>query len=270
MTVTLNLLQAGYCTQYEKLVIRGGANRRINFPALFGLISHSQYGYILFDTGYSERFYQETRTFPNRIYAKLAPVTIEQEQSAVAQLQQMGINASEVQHIIISHFHPDHIGGLRDFPQARFIYKNSAFKNLKQKNGIAALGNGFLPGLLPEDFEARSLDIGNYSRIALPEQYAPFDLGYDIFGDGSLLLIELPGHAPGQLGLILSINQEQYFFISDACWLTHSYQTITPPNRIARLITHHWKDYLSTLHRINLLHRRCPEMKIIPSHQNKS
>lgn len=269
MTVTVKLLQAGYCTQHEKFVIRGGEFRKIPFPALFGLIRHSEYGYILFDTGYSERFYLETSTFPNRIYAKLTPVVISPEQSAVAQLHQMGIEPSDINQVIISHFHPDHIGGLRDFPHAQFIHKNSDYQLLKRKNKVAALAAGFLSGLLPEDFEARSRDVESYPIKALPRKFTPFDQAYDFFGDGSLLVVELPGHAPGQLGLFLSATgQGEYFFISDACWLQQSYQTYTPPNGLARLVTHHWEDYLTTLKKIHVLHQHAPEIKIIPSHQS--
>jgi glyoxylase-like metal-dependent hydrolase (beta-lactamase superfamily II) len=270
MIITFKMLQAGYCTQYEKFAIRGGALRKISFPALFGLIDHSQYGYILFDTGYSDRFYRETSTFPNLVYPKLTPVRLEPDQSAVVQLQQMGIAASAIKLIIISHFHPDHIGGLRDFPEARFIYNSFNYQNLKRKKRIAALANGFFPGLLPDNFEARSRDVENCSIISLSEQYAPFDRAYDMLGDGSLLLVELPGHAEGQLGLFLSTNRDRYFLISDACWLKQSFQTFTPPNGFVRLITHHWGDYLKTLKKISHLHQRCPEMKIIPSHQDLS
>ena len=266
--ITLNLLQAGSCIQYEKFALTGGAFRKIEFPAIFGLIHHSRLGYILFDTGYSERFYGLTSIFPDSAYAKLTPVTIAPDRSAVVQLHQLGIAASEVKQIIISHFHPDHIGGLRDFPQAQFIYKRSAYQGLIRKKRITALANGFLPGLLPEDFEARSRDIENTSIISLPKQYAPFCRAYDILGDCSLLLVDLPGHAQGQLGLFLSTNEGRYFLISDACWLKQSYQTYTPPNGLARLATHHWGDYLRTLKKINCLHQRCPEITIIPSHQN--
>ncbi len=34
--------------------------------------------------------------------------------------------------------------------------------------------------------------------ISLPSHYAPFDTGFDLLGDGSLLAVELPGHAKGQ------------------------------------------------------------------------
>ncbi len=268
INITLNLLQAGSCTQYEKFAITGGAFRKIEFPAIFGLIHHFQFGYILFDTGYSDRFYQLTSTFPNLAYAKITPVRIDPDQSAVAQLHQLGIAASEIKQIIISHFHPDHIGGLRDFPQAQFIYKRSAYQSLIRKKRIAALASGFLPGLLPENFETRSRDIEKYPVISLPEQYAPFCCAYDILGDGSLLLVDLPGHAQGQLGLFLTTKRGRYFLISDACWQKRSHQTFTPPNGLARLVTHHWGDYLSTLKKINRLHQHYSEITIIPSHQN--
>lgn len=195
MSIKVKFFQAGYCTHPEAVVIRNGRWKTANFPSIFALISHPKFGAILFDTGYSDRFFQETRSFPFSLYPLITPVYLQSEDSAVHQLTKYGVSPETVRYIIISHFHPDHIGGLQDFPNAQFICFRSAYEAVKSLRNTAALKAGFLPGLLPPDFEQRVLFVEDKTTISLPSEYGSFNTGFDLFGDGSLAGVELPGHA---------------------------------------------------------------------------
>ncbi len=267
MSIKVTFFQVGYCTHPEAIVIRDGRWKNIRFPSLCALISHPSIGYILFDTGYSNRFFQETRHFPFRLYALTTPVYLQPEDSAVYQLEKYGIEAAAIQNIIISHFHADHIGGLRDFPNAHFLCFQSAYKAVRHRRGFEALMAGFLVNLLPPDFEGRTTFAETKQLVSLPPGYAPFDTGFDIFGDGSIIAVELPGHATGQLGLFLTDADNQTFFlIADACWLSRAYQNFLTPHPIAKLIFSNQQEYVTTLQKIHQLHKLNPEIKIIPTH----
>ncbi len=267
MTVKVTFLQAGYCTHPEAIVIRDGSWKISQFPALFALIVHPTKGVILFDTGYSHRFFQETRSFPFRLYAMTTPVYFQPEDSALSQLQQQGFEQKDINYIIISHFHADHIGGLQDFPQSSFFCFNSGYEAIKNRQGIKALKAGFLSGLLPSDFEERVIFVETQNKVSLPPEYFPFQEGFDLLGDGSLLAVELSGHAIGQLGLFfVDINHQSYFLIADSCWLSRAYQEFIEPHPIANLIFSSRQEYLKTLSKINQLHKLNPDIKIIPSH----
>lgn len=265
--IKVSFFKAGYCTHPEAIVARGGRWKSSIFPSLFALIEHPTAGSILFDTGYSARFFEETRQFPFRLYAMITPVLFQKEDSAVFQLQQHGIDPEAVQHIIVSHFHADHIGGLRDFPNARFLCFQSAYEAVKSRLGMGAVLAGFLANLLPPDFEQRSLFVEDKKPVMLPPEYAPFTTGFDLLEDGSLIAVELPGHATGQLGLFLTDTDNQtYFLIADACWLSRSYQEFVAPHPIANLIFSNQHEYLATLEKIHNLHKQNPSIKIIPTH----
>lgn len=93
MTVTKVFLgEAGYCLARLDHAEYGSPKKTISFGALFALILHPQAGYILFDTGYTQRFYQATSSYPNRIYANITKVFISPMEEVKSQLEMAGVN----------------------------------------------------------------------------------------------------------------------------------------------------------------------------------
>ncbi|MEI8390432.1 MAG: MBL fold metallo-hydrolase [bacterium] len=266
MPVKVNFFSAGYCTHPEKIVIKGGSSKPVKFYATFVLIEHPEKGLILFDTGYSERFYTETKNFPFNIYAKITPVYFKEENSAVFQLKQLGINPNDIKLIILSHFHADHIGGVKDFPNAEFLCFKSAYEEIKGKKTLAAMKKGFLPGLLPGDFESRLKFADSLNKINISEEYSPFETGFDVFGDRSLIAVDVSGHSEGQLGLFISTGENTYFLVADACWLSKSYKEFILPHPIADIAFSCKKEYLNTLKKLHELSKKRPDINIMPSH----
>jgi glyoxylase-like metal-dependent hydrolase (beta-lactamase superfamily II) len=269
--VGITLLQAGYCTCPEHIAIQGGRWQSIHFPARFALIEHPRLGLMLFDTGYSRRFFAETDAFPARFYRWSTPVTLKEDELAVSQLAARGIRPVDITHIFISHFHADHIAALTDFPRARYVYLPQAFEAVRSLRGLPALMRAFLPGLIPADFSERSMPIPPASAQPLPPEYAPFRTGFDLLGDESLLAIELPGHATGQMGLLARDTSDTLrFFVADAAWLNQSIPLDRPPHRLADLIFSDPRAYRTTLHDLHLFQRSRPDIHIIPSHGETS
>ena len=62
--------KVGSCYQKESVVLRKGSKKEIEFPALIAIIKHKKYGNILYDTGYSDMFFDETKKYPAKIYRK--------------------------------------------------------------------------------------------------------------------------------------------------------------------------------------------------------
>ncbi|OXM82923.1 MBL fold metallo-hydrolase [Paenibacillus rigui] len=263
--VKLHLFAAGYCTHPEWVTLRGGGLAVIRIPAIFACIEHPEAGVLLWDTGYAPRFLEETTRLPNRLYRMTTPVGIGSEDSAVRQLADIGIRPEQVKGIIISHFHADHIAGLKDFPEALFYYAAEAYERVCRLRGLAALRRAFLPGLLPDDFLQRSRIIDPCKRVALPAAY-PFTHGLDVLGDGSLLAVPLPGHADGQIGLLLSTALRDYLLCADAVWSSAAYRENRPPHPLAGLIMPSRRQYKESFERLVQLHRQVPELRILPSH----
>lgn len=267
MTVRLTLLEAGACHHPEHVVLRSGRWTPMRFPALFALLEHDRFGPILFDTGYGMDFFEETRRFPASLYARVTPVQLREEEQAIHRLAARGIAASEVRHIVISHFHADHVGALRHFPRARFHFLRPAYEAVRGLRGWRALRAAFLPGLLPDDFAARARPLDPGSARPLPPEYAPFERGIPLLGDEALMAVELPGHAAGQLGLFVAGSDgERYLLAADACWHSAALRALTLPHPVATLLMESPRLYRATLERLHRFHRLHDQVHIIPSH----
>lgn len=265
-TVELTMLACGHCTHLELMVIAGGALAQVEFPSLVGVIRHPRHGVILFDTGYSRRFFDETASFPAIIYRQTTPVVFQEADGLAVQLRARGIDPAEVGLVLLSHFHADHVGGARDFPNARFVCYEDAWRKIRHLTGFAALKQAFLPGLLPADFESRVTAVEGLAQLELPARLRPFTVGADLLGDGSVVVVPLPGHAVGHFGVVLDTDPAPTFLVADACWLSRAFREDLLPHPLANVIFDDPAAYRASLRRIHELHVADPQVMILPSH----
>lgn len=262
-------LRVGSCCHPEWVTLRGGSLHNVTFPALAVLIHHPTHGYYLFDTGYSARFNQVTQHFPECMYRWVTPMHFGAHDDIVFQLAERGIGANDIQGVFISHFHADHVAALIDFPHASYLALQASYDGMRPLRGLSALRRGFLPALLPNDFPQRYQAIESYANeVALPNKMQPFNTGYDVFSDGSVFAVPLPGHARGQMGLWLNGVEQggDVFLVADACWSTRAYRELRAPSMLSFLLHDHRASYLSTLNKIHQLSQHNQGVIIMPSH----
>lgn len=263
----INILHAGYCVAPEHIAIRGGRWRRIHFPAMFALLRHPQFGAMLFDTGYSYRFFDETQKFPNRFYRWITPVTLREEDLLANQLATFDLRLKDISHVFISHFHADHIAGLADLTAARYVYFPHAYSGLRHLPPAQDLRHAFLRGLIPADFDSRAREVNVARPLLLSAEYAPFKTGYDLLGDQSIIGVELPGHAHGQMGIFARDERGKvFFFVADAAWLKRAIVENRPPHKIADALFPDSAAYRQTLGHLHSYYLTHPDAHVIPSH----
>lgn len=261
----VSLLVAGSCTGPERLTRAHAPWRRVEFPALVAVIRHPEAGVILFDTGYTPRFHEETRRFPASLYARLTPVTVGPQDTAAAQLAAAGIAAASVATVVVSHLHADHVGGARDFPAARFVLGRGALDEVDGAQGSrAAVRHGLLPGLLPDDLAERAVAAENLPAVETGLPFLP--RGHDVLGDRSLLAVPLTGHAPGHLGLLVRGAKREMLLVGDATWSSRGVTHGEFPHPLVRFLTADWRAYRRTTTALHALAGARPDLLIVPSH----
>ncbi len=265
--VGLRLLECGRCRHPEAMTRQGAGLGLATFPSLVGLIRHPTEGLVLFDTGYDPAFLAATEAFPERLYRWATPVRLRPGESVAEQLGRMGLAPADVSAVVLSHFHGDHAAGLRRFPQARLFCARAGLADLRSRGRLSRVRRGLLADLVPEGAERRATFFEDLPPADLPPEFAPFDRAADLFGDGSLLAVELPGHCPGHWGLALRLEDDRpAFLIADAAWSLAAVEQGSPPPRVTTALLGRTGPYRETLARLSRLHRRASGVVMVPSH----
>ena len=218
----------------------------------------------MIDTAYSEEFFKATRWLPERIYRWLTPVCLEATRDPRATLQARGINPDSIRQIVVTHFHADHIAGLKCFPNATFLYRKAAYDTLKSTPVRQQVRHGFLKDLVPYDFEQRGKVICEEQFVAGTGDWQEFRV-FDLWGDGTLVLIDLPGHADGHFGCVLKVGEQTLFYIVDACWHVQVMMEQSPLPWVSRRFQHDPPAYFETQAKLRRLAERTG-MELIACH----
>ncbi len=110
--------------------------------------------------------------------------------SLVDLLGQINVKPDQVKYVGISHYHGDHIGQVASFPKATLLIGKGDWDGLTNpKPG---------PGVNPEPFANWIKGEGKAEPVLLDK---------DVFGDGTVLMLNTPGHTPGHHSLMVKLPQ---------------------------------------------------------------
>ena len=267
----IRIFTAGYCTGPGKIADRSLPWRQVKFPAPFAAIQHPHEGIVLFDTGYHPRIYKLTQKFPEKLLALATPCDVSDRDTAIAKLAGIGISASDVSHLVLSHLHADHTAGLLDFKHAKLHSDVGGWEYLCSTGRFSRVRKGYITDLLPEDFEDRAAFISDYPVPVsglLNCSGIPMELWCkDLFGDDLIYVVSLPGHARGHIGLLCRRDESWLFLLADACWLSDNLRKGHAPHPMAGLIFDDAREFKDTLNSLKYLYE-CAAAKIdfVPSH----
>ena len=186
------------------------------------VIEHTD-GIVLFDTGQDRASVTDPRYFPDGpnglIYRRLARFHISDGETLTAGLARVGYRPQDVATAVISHLHQDHIGGVREIPDADLLVSAEEWRSLHRPMAEA---RGFLrdhidvPGLRWSPVELTPLE---------DPSLAPFTTGRDLFGDGSLVLLPTPGHTHGSMSMLVRRRETvPLLLVGDLTYDIHAFE----------------------------------------------
>lgn len=264
-------LSRGATRHPEIMTMKGGSLCAVNFPSKVGIIRHPDRGYFVFDTGYDPAFKEATQPFPERFYRWMTPLKMSEGlkwQNWLADHELAGI---EIAGVIISHFHGDHVAGLRALEGLPIFCSKSGLQSVRTPNRFKQVRKGLLAELVPEGVDRSARFFEETENCDLPNEYYPFEAGKDLLGDGSLVAVPLPGHCVGHWGLAMHTEQDQYVLLSaDAAWSGKAIQNFIPPPRVTTALLGDTRPYRETLFKLHQACTRNTELVILPSHCEES
>lgn len=224
----------------ERLVLKGGRWARIGLAVRYARFTHARAGACLIDTGYSARVTRGVRSLPLTLYAGILRPRLTPDA-----LPDAGPPPGT---ILLTHLHGDHVSALRDFPEAALVCDAGAADHFLNVGAFARTRHGVFRELLPADFSARLTPLES-----LPVVDAPLGLGpaRDVFGDGEVLAVPLPGHMRGHTGYVFARQATPILYAGDADWLARAIREDRSPGAPARWILDSTDEGRATAARLN-------------------
>ena len=178
-----------------------------HLPIPSWLIDHPD-GLCLFDTG----MHLELQTTTERLgrSAKHFDPDFEPGEELAARLDARDIRPSDIDRVIFSHLHFDHVGGTVEVPDARIVVQQAEWD---------------------AGHDQRKVDLGIYN----PDDY---DCGHevetvegthDVFGDGKVVCIPTPGHTAGHQSLRVELESGPVVLTGDCVYYEDMLDTMSTP-----------------------------------------
>lgn len=262
-------LATGFGSVAKGLFVQGAGWKTVRFPILSVLIERDN-DLVLFDTGIGTRIEEEMRSpvyWGNLFFHRWIMRTQfdPRRDALVHQLPLLGFQPSEVKHVILSHLHWDHAGGMRDFPQAHFFVGRREWNFATQLEGVPLFKNAFIK----EQFCVANLDI----ELIDTDPHRPFKnfpASHDLFGDGTMVLVDLPGHSPGLMGLYLTMpSGRRFFFSADTFYFPEGLEQRMPKSALMSSLVSEGPQAQASITQVYALIYSDPGLEIVGSHDHR-
>lgn len=188
-------------------------------PVSVYLIEHPK-GLILVDTGWHrdmspEGVYDKAaqiKSLGSRILYNVNQGQIPLGEAVDEQLETMGIKPADLDYVLLTHLDCDHANGLRAVKDAKHIIVAQEELDCARKNGFIRYKKKWWEGVDLQTIEWNGTE-------------GPAGKSFDLFGDGSIKMINIPGHCDGLCAVKITREDGKYVLLfSDGGYATKSWK----------------------------------------------
>ncbi|MED5814591.1 MBL fold metallo-hydrolase [Mycolicibacterium sp. 050232] len=166
-----------------------------------------------------------------------------------------GIDVADIDFALPTHLHWDHVAGLLDLPGLpAYLHR---LEHSWAMSGPVAPQGGVRSAV-------RDRPVTLYDLDGPP--ILTFPCSHDLFGDRSVVLVGLPGHTPGSIGILVQTSTGPTLLAGDAVWSRIQIDRLRQKASYPGLLADADRDAAwATLHRLHAIRDR---LAIVPSHDH--
>ena len=187
---------------------------RVWLPVSAYLIEHPK-GKVLVDTGWGAGVRENPEKELGFTVCFASFPSLPQGQLVSEQLSELGIAPSDLDYVFLTHLDADHAGGLKAVRDAKNIIANE--EELKTADRKFRYVPRMWEGVPVQAVRMTSSEFG------------PCRLSFDLFDDGTVLLVWLPGHSDGMTGVLIQNNGRFVLLAADCGYAARSWKELILP-----------------------------------------
>ncbi|WP_226929200.1 N-acyl homoserine lactonase family protein [Halorubrum halophilum] len=197
------------------------AEKREWVPVSAYLLEHPT-GVVLVDTGWHRDVRTDERGHLGRLLGSMHETNLPAGEAVDEQLAARDLAPEELVAVVITHLHPDHVSGLDHVREApRVLVSEPELAAAGGRFSLARVLSGHMwAGVDLEPFGFEETGVGPRGR------------SHDLFGDGSVHLVWVPGHADGQVAVLARTDEGVVLLASDAAYGAPSLEDGRPPGAV--------------------------------------
>lgn len=235
---------------------RDGAVKKIEtwVPCPVFLVEHPSAGLVLVDTGMPAGVVHDPKAALGRFAAQLYAVRAKPEEPLSARLRALGIERGDIGTVVMTHLHFDHAGGLADVENAVVVVAKEEWRSAHQGKGLA---RGYIKRQFDQAHDYRLVDYD----LPMINSFATFGRSFDLFGDGSVVLVSTPGHTSGHQSVVLRLAGREALICGDAVYDRRSLEQGSEP-----LVLADAHNYRRSVREIRAYAQMTPSALVVPGH----
>lgn len=219
---------------------------------------------VLVDSGIGLRAIADPRTRLGPGFVRFSRPKLDPAETAIRQLERHGYAATDVEHIVLTHLDADHAGGISDFPHARIHVRETELRNAE--TAVTRLDRvRYRAGLWAHKPDWAVYEPGG-------ESWFGFDAVRQLHGlPEELLIVPLPGHSPGHVGVAVDTGKGWLLHAGDAHNVHREIDPRSAPRNPFLLLTQlmQGKTYRRNQHRLReLLAAESGDITVFSAHDN--
>ena len=248
----LHVFQTGTVTVPRRAVYRGGSLlETLDIEVIVFAVKHPRHGLILIGTGLSRGVAQGAQSYLGKFRTAIGTPTLAEGQDILSQLESLGWSEHDVRTIILPDLRFSHTGELENFPTAQVVVSSAEHRTAMADEETALS--------LSDEYDG----VRNWQLIdfAGTETLGTFRAHHDLFGDGSILLIDAPGATAGGMAILLRLPHAPVLICGNLAWTLEQARYVREPGFVADRKT--WWDNAWRLKKFTEL---APELALLPDH----